>query len=277
VISPRCADDLPGRIVDTDVPNVARIYDFLLGGKDNFAVDRMAARALLVAVPEAARAARVNRAFLATAVRFLAHEAGIRQFLDVGTGLPARGHVHQIARETDPIARVVYCDNDPVVVAHANALLADASTVAAVECDVRLPRQLITHPRVSALIDFDQPVAVLLVAVLHFLEDSENPWAAVRTIKDRLAPGSYLVVSHVTGDEITLEALRQARAVYRGASAPGTARCREDIERFFDGLEMVEPGVVDVAVWHARRPAREIRPALFYAGIGRKPGIPGQP
>ena len=277
MINPRYADDPPGRVLDASVPNVARIYDFLLGGKDNFAVDRVAARALLAVVPEAARAARDNRAFLARAVRFLARDAGMRQFLDLGTGLPARGHVHEIAREADPMARVVYCDNDPVVVAHANALLADALTVAAVECDLRSPHQLITHPQVRKLIDFDQPVAVLLVAVLHFLEDGENPWAAVRYIKDRLAPGSYLVVSHVTGDEITLEALRQARAVYRRASAPGTARCRKDIERFFDGLEMVEPGVVDVAVWRARRSVREIRPALFYAGIGRKPGIPGQP
>jgi SAM-dependent methyltransferase len=277
VINARYADDQPERVVDTCVPNVARIYDFLLGGKDNFAVDRAAARALLAAVPEAARAARGNRAFLTGAVRFLAQEAGIRQFLDIGTGLPARGHVHEIAREADPMARVVYCDNDPVVMAHANALLADASTVAAAECDVRFPDQLITHPRVRALIDFDRPVAVLLVAVLHFLEDSDGPWGAVRSIKDRLAPGSYLVVSHVTGDEITLEALRQARAVCQGASAPGTARSREDIERFFDGLDMVEPGVVDVAVWHARRSARQIRPALFYAGVGRKPGIPGQP
>jgi len=277
VINPGYADDLPGRVVDMNVPNVARIYDFLLGGKDNFAVDRVAARALLAAVPEAARAARDNRAFLARAVRFLAREAGIRQFLDIGTGLPARGHVHEIAREADPIARVVYCDNDPVVVAHANALLGDALTVAAVESDLRSPHQLLAHPRVREMIDFDQPVAVLLVAVLHFLEDSDSPWEAVGAIKDRMAPGSYLVVSHVTGDEITLEALRQARAVYRGASAPGTARCREEIELFFDGLEMVTPGVVDVAVWQARRRARNIRPALFYAGVGRKPGIPGQP
>jgi S-adenosyl methyltransferase len=201
----------------------------------------LAARALLAAVPEAAGAARDNRAFLARAVRFLSRDAGIRQFLDIGTGLPARGHVHEIAREADLLARVVYCDNDPVVVAHANALLADAPTVAAAQCDARFPDHLITHPQVRALINFDQPVAVLLVAVLHFLEDSEGPWAAVRAIKDRLAPGSYLVVSHVTGDEITLAALRQARAVYRGASAPGTARCREDIERFFDGLEWWSP------------------------------------
>ena len=148
-------------------PNVARVYDALIGGKDNYAADRQAARKLEAAVPGAARAARDNRAFLGRAVRFLAADAGIRQFIDIGTGLPTRGHVHQIARAADPAARVIYADNDPIVVAHARALLVDAPQVIAVEADLRFPRHLLTLPAVRNLIDFDQPVAVLLVAVLH--------------------------------------------------------------------------------------------------------------
>jgi hypothetical protein len=266
-----------GQGFDPGIPNVARIYDALLGGKDNYAADREAARRLVAAVPGAAHAARENRAFLARAVSFLAGEAGMRQFIDIGTGLPAGGHVHEIAQAADPGARVAYADNDPVVVAHANALLAGAPTVAVVHADVRYPRHLMTLPALRAFIDFDQPVAVLLVAVLHFVADSEDPWAIARCITGYLAAGSYLVVSHVTGDEITADAARQARAIYDGASAPGVTRSKDDIGRFFDGLEMVPPGVVDVAAWrsgprHGGTPGA----VLFYAGIGRKAsGVPG--
>jgi hypothetical protein len=155
------------RSFDPSVPNVARIYDFLLRGKDNYAADRDAARQLLAAVPDAALAARDNRGFLARAVRFLAGKAGIRQFLDIGAGLPTRGNVHEIAQAADPHAHVVYCDNDPVVVAHADALLGERLTVAAVNCDLRHPHHLLTLPTVRTLIDFDKPLAILMVAVLH--------------------------------------------------------------------------------------------------------------
>jgi len=263
---------------DPGIPNVARIYDALLGGKDNYAADREAARRLVAAVPGAAHAARENRAFLARAVSFLAGEAGIRHFIDIGTGIPAGGHVHEIAQAADLGTRVAYVDNDPVVVAHANALLAGAPTVAVAHADVRNPRHLMTLPALRALIDFDQPVAVLLVAVLHFVEDSESPWAIARCITGHLAAGSYLVVSHVTGDEITADAARQAREIYDGASAPGVTRSKDDIERFFDGLEMIPPGVVNVAAWRSGpRRSGTSGPALFYAGIGRKTsGIPGR-
>jgi hypothetical protein len=250
---------------------VARIYDALLGGKDNFAADRAAAAELLEAVPGAAAAARENRAFLGRAVRFLAAEAGIRQFLDIGSGLPAAGNVHQIAQEADPLARVLYADCDPVVVLHANVLLANTVTVAAVDADLRYPEDLLNSPAVRALIDFDEPVAVLLVAVLHFLEDRENPQAIVNCIKERLTPGSYLVVSHVTGDDIPPQATQQARAVYENASAPGVARARDDIARFFDGLVMLAPGLVNVTAWRPDRIVRQPHETLFYAGIGRKP------
>jgi hypothetical protein len=256
---------------DTGVPNVARIYDALLGGKNNYAADREAARELLKAVPDAAEAARENRAFLGRAVRFLAGEAGIRQFLDIGTGLPTLGNVHEIVQATDPMARVVYADYDPVVVLHANVLLANAVTVEAVNTDLRYPHDMLTSPAVRALIDFDQPVAVLLVAVLHFLEDSDNPWKVVDYIKKHMAPGSYLVVSHVTGDDIPPDIQQQAREVYENASAPGVTRGRDDIARFFDGLVMLSPGLVNLPAWRPDHIVRQPRETLFYAGIGRKP------
>jgi S-adenosyl methyltransferase len=259
------------RSFDSRLANVARIYDVLLGGKDNYAADREAARKLVEAVPGAARAARDNRAFLARAVRFLAGEAGIRQFLDIGTGLPVGGHLHEIAQAANPGARVVYADNDPVVVAHARALLADSGSVVAVEGDVRYPRHLLTMPAVREVIDFSQAAAVLLVAVLHFVPDSESPWSAVHAIAERLAPGSYVVVSHVTGDEISDGAVKQAADIYQGALVRSAARSRSEIARFFDGLEMVPPGLVDVAEWRPGRRAAAIgRPVLFWAGVGRK-------
>ena len=233
---------VPPQGLDVTVPNVARIYDWLLGGKDNFAADREAGKRLLAAVPGAAKAARANRAFLGRAVRFLAEEAGIRQFLDIGTGLPTQGNVHEIAQATDPRARVVYCDNDPMVVVHANALLANNLTVAACQADLRDPDFLFTLPLGRPLLDTSQPLAVLLVAVLHFLPDSDDPWALVERIKRKLAPGSYVVISHVTRDEIPAESVRAAAKVYEGASAPGVARSREEIARFFTGLDLVRAG-----------------------------------
>jgi S-adenosyl methyltransferase len=264
---------------DTSVPNVARIYDVLLGGKDNYEADRAAARRLMAAVPGAARAAVENRAFLGRAVDYLAHEAGIRQFIDIGAGLPTGGHVHEIARAADPAARVAYVDVDPVVVAHAAALLADTPGtpagirgVGAVHADVRYPRHLLALPAVRELIDFGQPAAVLLVAVLHFVEDAESPWAVVRCLTGYLAPGSYVVVSHVTGDEISPAAAQQARELYDGASRPAVARSREEIGQFFDGLDLLPPGVVDVASWRPGRPSLRPDPALFYVGVGRTTG-----
>jgi SAM-dependent methyltransferase len=269
--APWPAGPVPPQGLDVTVPNVARIYDHLLGGKDNFEADREAARRLLAVVPDAARAARANRTFLARAVQFLAREAGIRQFLDIGTGLPTRGNVHEIAQVANPQAHVLYTDIDPMVVVHASALLANSLTVAATQADLRQPEHLFTMPVTRTLIDISQPLAVLLVAVLHFLPDNENPWALVDEIKRKLAPGSCVVISHVTADEIPAGAARQASEVYRDASAPGVARSRDDIARFFSGLDMVAPGLVDAAAWRTPHLVGQPRPALFYAGIGRKP------
>jgi hypothetical protein len=242
-----------------------------LDGKDNYAADRDAAQRLLDAVPGAAQAARDNRRFLRRAVQFLAGQAGIRQFLDIGTGLPTRGNVHEIAQAVSPRARVVYVDNDPVVVTHARALLADSLTVTAVNGDLRDPDNLLGLPDVKTFIDWDEPIAVLMVAVLHFLEDSENPWAVVDAYKARMAPASYLVLSHVTGDDTPADVIRQAAEVYEHASAPGLARSYTQIARFFGGLDMVAPGLVNPSQWRGIGPYRKPSPALFYAGVARKP------
>jgi hypothetical protein len=262
---------------DPAVPNVARIYDWLLGGKDNFAADRDAASKLLDAVPGAVDAARENRAFLARAVRFLAREAGVCQFLDIGAGLPTAGSVHQIAQARDPRqVRVVYADYDPVVVRHAEALLGGSLTAAVVRADLRQPWDLLARPAVRTLINLAQPVAILLVAVLHFVADHEDPWAVVNCYKDMMAPGSFLVISHVTTDHLSPNAARQAQAVYDGASAPGVPRTREQIAGFFAGLDMVPPGLVDVSAWRPDHIGSPPDPAVFYAGIGRK-SAPGRP
>ncbi len=264
------ANDVAGRdglqAFDPTVPNVARIYDFLLDGKDNYAADRDAARRLQDAVPGAAQAARDNRRFLGRAVRFLAGEEGIRQFLDIGTGLPTRGNVHEIAQAVSSRARVVYADNDPVVVTHARALLADSLTVTAVQGDLRDPDHLLGLPDVKTFIDWDEPVAVLMVAVLHFLEDRENPWAVVDAYTAQMAPGSYLVLSHVTGDDTPGDMVRQAAEVYEHASAPGLARSHAQIARFFDGLDMVAPGLVNPTQWRGIGPYRRPSPRCFTRG-----------
>jgi hypothetical protein len=264
------------RDFDPDVPNVARIYDWLLGGKDNFAADRQAASRLLEAVPGAAVAARENRAFLGRAVRFLAQEAGVRQFLDIGTGLPSARAVHEIVRGVVPMPRVVYADDDPVVVSHARALLGDSLSTVVVTADLRQPWDLFARPTVRSLINLAEPVAILLVAVLHFVEDHENPGTIVNCYKDLMASGSYLVISHVTADHLSSDAARHAQAVYASASAPGVARTREQIGGFFAGLDMVAPGLVDVSEWRPDHIGPLPGPAVFYAGIGCKTR-PGRP
>jgi hypothetical protein len=255
---------------DVSVPNVARIYDYLLGGKDNYALDRKTAEELLVAVPDAAIAARQNRQFLGRAVRFLA-DSGIRQFIDIGTGLPTQGNVHEIAQQVAPDARVCYVDNDSVVVAHAQALLVKDANTAAIGRDLRDPEQIISDPDLRALIDLDKPVAILLVAILHFIADVEKPHAIVDRLKEAMTPGSYLVISHVTGDGISAEAAERARQLYENSSAPGVTRTRAEITCFFDGVELIPPGVVNVSSWKASRPARRSGQAIFCAGVGQKP------
>jgi O-methyltransferase involved in polyketide biosynthesis len=261
--------DQPPRSVDMSVPNIARIYDYLLGGKDNFASDRQAAEELMQLVPQAAVAARQNRSFLQRAVQYLAAEAGIRQFVDIGTGLPTRGNVHQIAQRWNPESRVLYVDNDVVVVAHARALLADNRAAIAIQRDLRQPRTILTDPDLCRFIDFNEPVAVLLVAILHFISD-DDAYRAVREIVDTIPSGSYLVLSHVTADHLETTVTRQVRRLYGRAAITAAPRSLAEIRRFFAGCDLVEPGLVSVSSWPYDQPATAAEPVIFYAGVGIK-------
>jgi hypothetical protein len=258
-------------VFDFGTPNPARIYDYLLRGKDNFPADRAAAEQLLALVPEARAGAQENRAFLGRAVRYLAAEAGIRQFLDIGTGIPSQGNVHEVAQAVAPDARIVYADNDPVVHVHANALLAQPTT-AAVLADLR-PDLIIRDPKVRELLDFDRPVAVLLVAVLHFVTDDEDPPGIVAYLRDAVALGSYLVVSHATGD-FRPEVAGKVTEVYERASAPLVLRSRPEVARLFHGFELLPPGLVQPAAWrpdHGRGDQGGSEGiGGFWAGVGRK-------
>jgi O-methyltransferase involved in polyketide biosynthesis len=254
--------------VDTSTPSIARVYDYLLGGKDNFACDRVVAERLRAAVPEVATMAAQNRAFLGRVVRFLA-EQGIRQFVDIGTGLPTRNNVHQVVQGIAPDARVVYVDNDPAVLAHARALLVENANTIAVAGDLRAPADILASPALRTLIDLDQPVAVLLVGILYFLTDEDRPFDIVATLRDRLAPGSYLALSHVVSDDEPA-ALSTAQEIYRGfLHRTGDARrSHEQVAAFFDGLDLVEPGLVYVRDWRGDDPA----PATWMlGGVARKP------
>lgn len=258
------------RGVDTAMPNVARIYDVLLGGKDNYPADREAAEQLLRAAPDAAAAATENRAFLRRAVQFLAEDAGIRQFIDIGTGLPTQGNVHEVAQQFISDARVLYVDYDSVVIAHAQALLCDNATTVAINRDLREPDQILSHPALQALIDPDQPVAILLVAILHFITDDENPLGIVERLKEYMAPGSYLVISHVTADDVPPEVTERARRLYENSTAPVITRTQAEVTRFFDGLEVIPPGIVSGSSWRPDWRTTSPGRTIFYAGAGRK-------
>jgi hypothetical protein len=241
----------------------------MLGGKDNFACDREVAERLL-RDPRTASAVRANRRFLIRAVKYLVEEAGVRQFLDIGTGLPTQENVHEVAHRYAPDARVVYVDNDPVVLTYARALL-DNRNVRIVGGDLRRPTEILESPEVRQMIDFAEPVVVLLVAILHFVPDEDNPYEAVATLRNAMAPGSFLVVSHGTADESAEGSLEAAEQAYNSASAGLALRSRTQFARFFDGLEMVPPGVVGAQRWRPDRSPESDMPAGVYAGVGRKP------
>jgi hypothetical protein len=241
--------------VDPTVAHPARVYDYLLGGKDNFEVDREAAEVAMRAVPAARKTALENRAFLGRAVRFLA-EAGVTQFLDVGTGIPGPGNTGEVARAIHPESRVVYVDYDPIVATHARALLAgDTARTAVVLADVREPGSILDNEAVRALLDFGQPVAVLMVALLHFVTEEEDAPAIVSAFREALAPGSALVITHGT-DGGQPERANAARKGWDNAKSRITVRSPERIEALFDGFELVEPGVVNLPRW---RPDGEVR------------------
>ncbi|WP_272499135.1 SAM-dependent methyltransferase [Actinomadura litoris] len=254
---------------DVDTPNAARMYDYYLGGKDNYPADREAAEKIMALGPSRDICV-ANRRFLGRSVR-LAAEHGIRQFLDLGTGLPTQDNVHEVAKSVVPDAHVVYVDYDPVVLTHARALRAIDDTTTVVSKDIRRPGEILAHPDVRRLIDFSEPVAVMFVAILHCLTDDEDPWGVVREFTAPLAPGSHLIVSHLTDDAHPEEGAA-AREVYQGATAPLVHRSHAAISRFFTGFDLVEPGVTQVNEWRPDGEADRARPGgeWFYVGVGRK-------
>ncbi|MFC1402161.1 MULTISPECIES: SAM-dependent methyltransferase [Streptacidiphilus] len=263
-------------VIDTGVAHPARMYDYYLGGKDNFPADREAAERILAVGPQTRVFAQANRAFLGRAVRFLA-EQGIDQFLDIGTGIPAAGNTHEVAQSVNPAARVAYVDNDPIVLAHARALMAGhglgATTV--VQADLRDPAAILADPAVRAAIDFDRPVALMLVAVLHFVTEAEDPDAVTALLRDALPSGSYLVLSHATGDFVPPAQATDARTiteVYKQrATSPLTLRTGDRIREFFGDFALLDPGLVQVPYWRPEQevPA-EMAQVVFYGGVARK-------
>lgn len=261
--------------VDTRRANVARVYDYLLGGSHNFLADRDVGRAIMAIEPNARAIGRANREFLGRAVRFVS-AAGISQFLDIGSGIPTEGNVHEIAQQANPAARVVYVDADPVVIAHSQALLDGNENATVVQGDLREPAKILAADGVSRLLDLTQPVALLLVAVLHFIADAEDPWRIVAALRDALAPGSYLVLCHGTDEGKPVVAQAAEKVYDRSASAQLQMRSRAEIVRFFAGFELAEPGVVTIPAWRpdpaAGPPAEAGRYWGGLVGVARKPG-----
>ncbi|MEU6378796.1 SAM-dependent methyltransferase [Streptomyces sp. NPDC046909] len=262
------ADGVRSEEIDTSRPHPARIYDYLLGGKDNYEVDQRAGDELAAAAPEVRIGLRANRAFLRRAVRHVVTEGGIRQILDIGTGLPTSPNVHEIALDAAPDVRVAYVDNDPIVKSHGDALLSSEGATSIVLGDLRDPRAIVEHPDIRRIIDFDEPVALLLVAIVHFLTDAEKPEETIATLRDALAPGSFLVLSHATGDFADRTA---AQAVYNKATATLNLRSRTEIERFFNGFDLITPGLSQAPFWRPDSPPPPGSEQIgFYGGVARK-------
>jgi hypothetical protein len=257
-----------------DRPSSARVYDYWLGGYHNFEVDRVVGEKVKAVYPDAVPATYVARALLRRVVRFLG-EQGIDQFLDIGSGIPTVGNVHEAAQTANPDARIVYVDIDPVAVAHSRAILAGNLNATAIREDAARPEQILDHPDVRGLIDFGRPVGVLYLAVLHFVQDDQTVYSAVTTMRHALAGGSYVAISHMTYDQAPVEAVKRMQDLYEGSGIPSAARARDEILRFFEGLELVEPGLVHSPLWRPEGPddvfLDQPGRALVFAGVGRKP------
>ena len=256
--------------IDIERPSVARMYDYYLGGSHNFAVDRAAAQAMIAAVPTASLMAQANRAFLRRAVQYLAAQ-GVRQFLDIGSGIPTVGNVHEIAQQLAPDSRVVYVDIDPVAVAHSREILAGNEQTTVIQEDLRNIEQILHHPEVEKLLDFSRPVAVIVVAVLHFIPDSDNPAGVIGRLREALAPGSHLVLSQASDDGRTEAERAEAEAVYRKTDNPLFVRSHAQLTDLFAGFELVDPGVVWVPLWRpeALDNTEEAEQSVFIGGVGR--------
>jgi hypothetical protein len=261
--------DLPQ--IDTSVPHPARVYNYFLGGTDNFEADQVAAEAAINAFPRTAESARAARAFLRRIVRFLAAEAGIKQFLDIGSGLPSGENVHQVAQSAASEATIVYVDNDPIVLRHAESLLAGSGegTVVFLDAELREPDKILS--RAAQTLDFSQPVAVLLLGILHNIGDDDDPRTIVRSLMRATPGGSYLAIGHLTAD-IYPEMIEFARALNeRAIDAPLVLRDHAQVTSFFDGLELVEPGVVQLSKWRPQSTAESEAAAALWGGVARKP------
>jgi SAM-dependent methyltransferase len=266
--------------VDITKANIARVYDYWLGGSHNFRADQDAARTLIAVEPNTRAIMRANRAFLGRAVRYRAREAGIRQFLDIGSGIPTEQNVHEVAQGTAPGSRVVYVDNDEVAVAHSRLMLEDNPDASIVHADLRDPAKILADPETQLLIDFSQPVGLLLVAVLHFVPDADHPAQILATLRDALAPGSYLVICHGCRDPGP-DLASSAETVYRSRVAGQLCmRTREEIAGLFDGFALVEPGLVWLPEWRPDSPDDiPENPSKCWAlvGAGRREGPPTRP
>jgi hypothetical protein len=257
---------------DTSMAHQARMYDYLLGGKDNYAADREAVEAGLKVYPDLAFTARANRAFLGRAVRYLAGEAGMRQFLDIGTGIPTAGNTHQVAQAIAPESRVVYVDYDPVVLAHARAMLisGEAGATDYIHADLRDTPAILNQAR--RLLDFTRPVAITLVAILHAIPDDDDPHAIVAGLVDAVPPGSYLAISHAGLDLLDLETRGVVEGIAtRMSQQQYTLRSREQVARFFEGMDLVQPGLVRVEEWRPDPGTGETGRSSLWCAVGRKP------
>jgi hypothetical protein len=259
-----------GRVIDTSVAHSARVHDYWLGGQDNFAADRAAGDAVMEAYPGIVMSVRANRAFLARAVRFLAAEAGIRQFLDIGTGIPAANNTHQVAQSVAPGCRVVYVDYDPVVLLHARALLTSSAAGAVDYLDADLGDPQAILERAARTLDFSRPVAVMLVAILQHIGDQDDPFGIVAKLMAAVPPGSYLAISHPASDIEAGAMAEIADRMNEMVAEKVTFRNRAGILRFFDGLELVEPGVVPGPQWRPASDLEAASPTVMWAGVGRK-------
>jgi SAM-dependent methyltransferase len=259
--------------IDLSVPSVSRMYDYYLGGSHNFEVDRAAARRAIAAFPGLPKIMQTNRAFMRRAVRYAIGQ-GVTQFLDIGSGIPTFGNVHEIVQAASAKGRVLYVDNDPVAVAHSRAVLAGDERTAVVAADFRSPQAIANDPETTRLLDLDQPVALLLVALLHFIEDADDPWQAVAELRDVLPVGSLLIITHasVDGGPGDPDAGTEVSGVYRDFGATLNLRSRVDVARFFDGFELVDPGLVAPPNWRPDGPVDQEDPAVFngLAGVGLK-------
>jgi S-adenosyl methyltransferase len=258
--------------IDLSRPSASRVYDYYLGGFHNFSSDREMAEQAIKDWPDLPLIMRCNRAFLRRAVTWLVGR-GVRQFLDIGSGIPTVGNVHEVAQALDPGARVVYVDIDPVAVAHSEAILSDNPNAIVVKGDFTDPAGLLSHRAVRDHLDLEQPAALLLVSLLHFVGDDADPARLIATFRDAMAPGSFLALSHATHELHPPELTGFHRDLYRRTATPMTMRSRAQVEAFFDGYDLVEPGVVLGETWHATEPVsrEQAERVPLWAGIGRKP------